>query len=152
MIVDWAVAFLHFFFILVSFGLLVAELVVFKRTLSPNDARWLRRLDVAYFIAILLLIGTGLLRLFYFGKGTAFYLSQVAFDLKMLVLIAVGAFSIPPTVAFLRLKPVIDANRTVVLSDRQFRRVRACIFAEIGLFLTIPLLATLMARGGLGSF
>jgi putative membrane protein len=55
--------------------------------------------------------------------------------------------SIPPTLQFLRWVRGLDGGATNAAADYEVLRVRRYLVAELILFVFIPLMATLMARG-----
>jgi putative membrane protein len=59
----------------------------------------------------------------------------------------VAVISIGPTVTYLRWNQRRAADGSIVLDDREYRRLRALLWAQIGLFVLIPLCAALMANG-----
>jgi putative membrane protein len=139
------VAYLHFLAIVLLFGFLVGELVVCRPGMSADQVRRLPGLDIAFFMAALLALATGLLRLFFFGKGLGFYLPNPVFWAKMALYAAVALISIRPTLTFIRWR------RTVASAgpppDAEVARVRRLLHLELGLAALIPLAAVLMARG-----
>ena len=98
-------AFLAFLHHLAAFALvasLVVELVVIRDELNAKNARRLASADLALGISAGVLLVVGLLRVFYFEKGAAFYFSNGAFIAKLALFIAVALLSIYPTLRFLR--------------------------------------------------
>ena len=98
-------AFLAFLHHLAAFALvasLVVELVVIRDELNAKNARRLASADLALGISAGVLLVVGLLRVFYFEKGAAFYFSNGPFIAKLALFIAVALLSIYPTLRFLR--------------------------------------------------
>ena len=139
-------AYLHYVAFAVLGAFLTAELLACRPGLGAEQVRLLPRLDLVFFAGAILALVTGLLRLFFYAKGVGFYLPNGAFHLKMALYLAIALISIVPTTRFLRWKRTLDAGGAppdaVAVS-----RVRRLIHLELALFLLMPLMAVLMARG-----
>lgn len=141
------IAYLHFTSILALTGLLAAEYFLCNEHLQPGHVRLLARLDLAYLGAAVAVLATGIVRLLWFAKPSAFYLHNPVFYLKIALFIAVGLISIPPTRQFLRWNRSLREGHVRVLSGADIARVRRLIGLELVLLALIPLSAVLMARG-----
>jgi putative membrane protein len=145
--IDSAIAaYAHFLSIFCTVALLIAELALFRPRMEPAAVRLLPRLDLLYLVAVIAIIVTGLLRLFFFEKGAAYYHGSAIFWIKMGLFVIVGLLSLPPTFGFIAIRKSA-AGRPVELAPDRFRRLRRFIVAELAVFALIPLAATLMARG-----
>jgi putative membrane protein len=142
-----ALAYLHYLSILVLTGCLASEYLICNPDLQPPTVRLLGRIDTVYLLAALAVLGTGLLRAFAVGKGSAFYLSNPVFHLKLALFVAVALISIPPTLQFLRWNRALNAGDGRVLTGAQIASVRRYLLLELVLLAFIPLCAALMARG-----
>jgi len=133
-------AFLHH---VAAFGLvaaLTAELVLLRGEIAPQ-ARRLAVFDAAVGICAGLLVVVGLLRVFYFEKGAAYYFHNAAFIGKMALFVAMAALSIYPTLKILSWRKGARAD------ERELRLVRRLVHTElVGIFF-ILLCAAMMARG-----
>jgi len=139
-------AYLHYLSIIVLGAFLTAELVVCRPPLAPAQVRQLPRLDIVFFAAALLALATGLLRLFFYAKGVAFYLPNVAFIAKMALYVAIAAISIVPTRRFIGWRRALDAGDPPP-DVETVSRVRRLLHLELALLALMPLMAVLMARG-----
>lgn len=144
---DALVAALHYVSILLTGMFLAAELILYRPGMAARDARLLARIDLLYFISALGILGSGLLRVFAVGKGSAFYLENPVFYAKFGIFLIVALLSVPPTLHFLGWRKDLAAGKAPVMAELMFRRIRRLMHAELALFLSIPLLAALMARG-----
>src|SRR5262245_7693162 len=93
-------AFLHH---VAAFGLVAAlaiELVLLKDVTSASAGR-LARVDAVFGLCSGAVLVIGLLRVFYFEKGAAFYFHNLAFVAKLALFAVVGLLSIYPTVRIL---------------------------------------------------
>lgn len=132
-------AFLHH---LAAFTLVSALAVEFVLLRGEVDARTVRRLGMADAVlgasaGVLLVVG--LLRVFYFEKGAAFYWHNASFIAKFALFIAVALLSIYPTVKFFAWRKGVDAASVA--------RVRRILHWELVGVVLILLFAALMARG-----
>jgi putative membrane protein len=94
------------------------------------------------------LLAIGLLRVFFFEKGAAYYFHSPAFMTKFSVFIAVALLSIVPTIELLSWRKPVKAGELPVVSERKLRIVRNVIHGELGAVVIIVLCAAIMARGG----
>ncbi|HEX4986961.1 MAG TPA: DUF2214 family protein [Burkholderiales bacterium] len=141
------VAYLHYLAMIAIAVVLVLEHLYCVPGLPDGRARLLARIDAVYGAAAVLAILTGIARVAWYGKGAAFYLHNPVFHIKMALFVAVGLLSIPPTLQFLRWRRQIASGRKDVAADFQVARLQRYIRAELALFVLIPLMAALMARG-----
>ena len=81
---------------------LVVEFVVIRDELNARTTRRLALADLVLGVSAGVLLVVGLLRVFYFEKGAAFYFSNGAFIAKLVLFVAVALLSIYPTIRFLR--------------------------------------------------
>src|SRR5215212_868831 len=93
------------------------------------------------------LLVVGLLRVFYFEKGSAYYFHNVFFIVKLSLFILVALLSIYPTMLFLSWNKLLKAGRSPQPTAVQYRRLRQIIFCELLSIVGILLCAPLMARG-----
>lgn len=142
-----AVAYLHFIAIIVTGAALMAELLHCHQDMQPPDIVKLARIDLVYFIAAMVALATGLTRAFLVGKGWGFYSHNAVFYIKIALFVALGLISIPPTLQFQRWVRALRAGEGRVLNSAQIAATRNFLLAEAGLFVMIPLMAVLMARG-----
>jgi putative membrane protein len=139
-------AYLHYLAIVLLSGFLVAEMVVCRPELGAEQVRLLPRLDIFFFSAALLALATGLLRLFFYAKGVAFYLPNPAFIAKMALYIAIAGLSIKPTLAFIRWRRRLAESGELPAAG-EIVSARRTIHVEVALLALMPLMAVLMARG-----
>ena len=87
MLTDALLAFLHFTAIFVLVTLMTAEAVVLRPDMTPATVRRLSRYDLFYFLSAMIVLATGLLRLFYGAKGVDFLIHNPWFHAKMTVFV-----------------------------------------------------------------
>jgi putative membrane protein len=134
--------YVHFLGILLSAGILMAEVLLVKRKLNGFELRKLGLVDAAYGMSGIVLITGGLLLWFKGSKPSFFYTQNPVFLLKVSLVAVVGLTSIHPTVWFIRRRKVPDAEVVEVPPS-----VRFAVRAQLAVVLLLPLLAVLMARG-----
>jgi putative membrane protein len=142
-----AIAYLHFVSVLSVGAFLVTELFLCTRDLQPPHVRTLALVDLYYMIAAIVVLITGLLRVFVVGKGAGFYLQNPVFYIKVALFVAVGLVSILPTLQFTRWNRALKAGEERILRDNDIVTARRYVGLELVLLSFIPLMGVLMARG-----
>ena len=142
-----AIAYLHFVSILSVAAFLVTEFFLCTRDLQPPQVKALVRIDLYYMITAIVVLITGLLRVFAVGKGAGFYLHNPVFYIKLALFVAVGLVSILPTLQFIRWNRGLKAREEHILRDNDIGTTRRYIGLELLLLAFIPLMGVLMARG-----
>ena len=140
-------AFLHH---LTAFALVAAiavEFVLIRGALTVESARRLRVVDAIYGASAGLLLIVGLLRVFYFEKGAAFYWSNAFFIAKLALFIVVGLVSIYPTLQFSAWRKALKQGQLPVIDEARLRAIRRITHWELAGIVLILLCAALMARG-----
>lgn len=135
------VALLHHLAAFILVAALVAEHLLFERRLEAPGARRLQTVDAVYGLSAGVLLVAGLLRVFYFEKGAAYYFGNPWFLAKLALFIAIALLSIYPTISFAswRKKPGVTAAQAAWIP----RLLRAqLLLVPIVLFC-----AVLMAKG-----
>jgi len=146
----WAYA--HYFSIIAITLCLASERALVDADMPIEDEETVVKIDVAYGLLAALLIISGFVRAAAFGKGGDYYIHEILFWVKMCVSGIWGGMSIFPSLTFYKRKADRNKGETVSpLGDALAARLRQIIDAEIVAMLSIPLLATLMARGVLYS-
>lgn len=140
-------AFLHHLAAFTVASSLVAEVVLFKPPLSVAQARRLLATDSIFGISAGAVLVIGLLRVFYFEKGAAYYFHDAFFLTKLAAFIAAGLISIYPTVLFLSWRKVLREGVAPQIPPSQVRRARLCLMLELTAITLILLCAPFMARG-----
>ncbi len=128
-------------------AILAAELALVRAGMTGADLRVVGRLDMFYGLVALLVVAFGTLRVFFGGKGVDFYLASPAFWAKMAAFLLVGLISIVPTLRIFGWRRQLRADPGFSPAPEAVRSVRPYLLAEAVIFLTIPALAAMMARG-----
>jgi putative membrane protein len=140
-------AFLHH---IAAFGLvamLVAQMILLRGEVNLTTARRLLTIDslVGGFAGTLFVIG--LLRVFYFEKGSEYYFGNSFFLIKFGLFILTGLLSIVPTIEILRWRKATRADQAPTVDAGKLKTLRMFVHAELGAIVIIILCAVLMARG-----
>lgn len=141
-------AFLHHVAAFALVSALAVELVLVRQELTLANARKLPVVDGVLGGSATLLLIIGLLRVFYFEKGAAYYFSSHAFLTKFAVFIVLAILSIVPTVEFLSWRKAVKTGQVPVVEARKMKIVRSLIHGELVGVVIILLCAAIMARGG----
>jgi len=139
---EFITIYLHYLGYAVLVSALVLELFVLRPDLDAAAARRLALADLAYGLAAVLMLVTGLLRVFAGSKPAQYYAHNYLFHLKVTLFLAIAVLSIYPTVRFVKQRRLPDGARAAYPPA-----VRRLVTAELVLALLLPLLAVLMARG-----
>jgi len=141
-------AFLHHLAAFTLVSALAVEFILIRQELTLANARKLPIVDAVLGGSATLLLVIGLLRVFYFEKGSAYYFSSHAFLTKLAVFIIVAILSIVPTMEFLAWRKAVKAGQVPVVEARKMRLVSLLIHGELVGVVIILLAAAIMARGG----
>ena len=140
-------AFLHHLAAFTVVSALVAEVMMFKPPLTVVQARRLQRTDSVFGISAGVLLIVGLLRVFFFEKGAAYYFADAFFLTKLTAFIIAAIISIYPTVLFLSWSKALKQGIAPDISPEKIRRARMCLMWELTAIVVILFCAPLMARG-----
>lgn len=142
------VAYSHYFFILLSMALLVYERFSIEAGMSAETEKSVVIADALYGINALLLFGSGYFRAIEYGKGWEFYSHEPIFWVKIAAASLLAGLSAFPTITLIKRGiPIFQGKDIEPMSESLAKRMQQVINAEISALLTIPLFATLMARG-----
>jgi putative membrane protein len=140
-------AFLHHLFAFALVACVIYEFIAFRKGMTIEEARRIQRADIVYGISAGALLVVGLLRVFFFEKGAAFYAQSPFFWVKMSAFLIVALLSIDPTIRYLRWNRTVKENRGPEISDKEFKRTRLLLSLEVIGLAIILFAAAMMARG-----
>ena len=138
---DALLAILHWLAIGCLAATLFAEWLLLRWQVPLQQPARLSQVDLAYFLAAMAALATGLLRLFFGAKGVDFYTIQPVFWLKMALYVTVGLLSIAPTQRFARWRKGSEAVTVAGIAAAQ-----RLVSLQLLLLLGFPVLASAMAR------
>ena len=140
-------AFLHFLAVFGVFATLFLEWQTMSSAPTHGEALRIQRCDRWYGQFAMLLVVVGLLRVYFFEKGKAFYFGNPVFNAKMTLFVLVGLVSIYPTMRFIAWGKLTRQGQVPVVSAPELHRLRQALGAELVLLAGIVLCASLMAKG-----
>ncbi|HXF83842.1 MAG TPA: DUF2214 family protein [Anaerolineales bacterium] len=146
-IVNSLMAALHHLFAFTLTSCLIYEFIVFRRSMTVEEARRLQRVDLIYGISAGLLLIVGLLRVFFFEKGVNFYIHNLFFWVKMAAFALVGLLSMDPTIRYIRWNRALRQNNVPEVSDGEYQHTRLILWLEVIGIGVILFVAPMMARG-----
>jgi putative membrane protein len=139
---DLVLAVAHDLLIFSLFGILIAEFVVVRPGMTSVMVGRIAAIDLWYGVLAGLILAVGFGRAIFAAKGWLYYSQNAFFWAKIGVFVIIGLLSVPPTLAFIRWRRTADTP-----DDTQILRARWFLWAEVGLFLLLPVFAAAMARG-----
>ena len=141
-------SFLHHLCAFTLVAAVAIEFTLIRQELTLASARRLQVTDIELGIAAGALLVIGLLRVFFFEKGAAYYWHSHAFLAKFGLFIIIGLLSIVPTLEFLSWRDAIAAGQVPVMDAATRKRITMIIHIELAAIVVILLCAAIMARGG----
>lgn len=106
----------------------------------------LARLDAIYGASAMVLVATGLARVFWGVKGLSWYVSQPMFHIKITLVVAIAILSIFPTIAFRRWLRQLRADGSLP-DAREVTRVRRLVMVQAHVIPVVAVIAVFWARG-----
>jgi len=148
---DILLATAHHLLVFAIAGALAAEIALVWRPAAPGSVRTIAGVDAAYGALASAIIAVGIVRVIYGAKGYAFFIHNPVFWAKIAVFAAIGLLSIGPTRQILQWRKQLTNNSHFLPPAAEVMAVRRTLMVEAALFLLLPVLAVLMARGwGMG--
>ena len=140
-------AYAHELSFMLCFAALTAERFLIRANPDRSTATKLIITDVVYGLAALTLLGSGVLRVLYFGQGADFYTENPLFWWKVGIYLSAGALSLYPTITYVLWAIPLRKGETPSFSAAAAQRIGWVINVELLAFATLPFMASLMARG-----
>ncbi len=140
-------AFLHHFAAFTLTAAIVYEHVTFRKELSLAEARRTQIMDIVYGVSAGFILVIGILRVFYFEKGPAYYAHNWFCWLKMLGFALAGLLSIYPTLRFISWRKFTTRNQVPEITDHEVTRTKLLLRLETVAIALILFSAAMMARG-----
>lgn len=140
-------AWLHYLGIMFLAAALVAEHLLFTPRPDLERARKLVTVDLIYGVTLVVVLLTGIARLFHGGKGALFYMQTGAFHAKFTLFVVMALLWVYPALKFIGWRRTLKSGGTPALADGEARRVLMLIRVQLLILVILPLLAAMMARG-----
>lgn len=141
------VAYIHYLSFMVCFGALVYERISIKPDPNRQEAISMVLADIVYGIAGIALLVSGIYRVIKFGQGAEFYTQNPVFWTKIVIFALVGSLSLYPTITYVLWAIPLSKGSLPKVTQKLVSRLKLIINIELIGFASIPLFATLMARG-----
>lgn len=141
------VSYLHFIGIMALMGSLISEHLILKPGIRKQQINALAGIDIVYGISAVIVLTTGLLRWFLYGKGYDFYMGTPLFHIKLTLFFVMAILSIFPTIKFLKWKKMAKSDENIEIDKKSAKRLLMFIRLELLIVAIIPLLAVMIARG-----
>lgn len=142
MISELIVRYFHFIGIFFVFASLVSEHLLIEPAMTRKAIKRLSIIDGVFGISAVIVLITGLLLWFSYGKPAIFYTKNPVFHTKVFLFIMIALLSIYPTLFFLKNRKG-DLSETVGIPKMVLMFIRF----ELLLVAIMPLLAVIMAKG-----
>ncbi len=104
------------------------------------------RLDAIYGAAALVMIGSGLARLFWGIKGVSWYVSQPLFHIKITIVVVMAILSIWPSIMFRRWRRNLQASGALP-DELEVKKVRRLVMIQSHVLPVVAVIAVFWARG-----
>jgi putative membrane protein len=138
----------HYLSLFVMVGALTFERFTIEPGMSKEKEKALGVADAIYGVAGVALLVSGYFRAVSYGKGWEFYSHEPIFWLKMVFLSILGAASLFPTITIIKRTVAIQTGKELApMTEKLAKRLKSVATAEMVMLASIPLAATLMARG-----
>jgi putative membrane protein len=147
MILDAALAYLHFTFVFILVASIAAEAFVLRLPITAPVIRLLARIDLFYGISAGGLLIAGFSRVYFGARGADFYFESHAFWGKIATFALIGIISIWPTMTFLRWSRAAKRDEAFAPAPEAVKQVRRLVLIEAHLLALLLLFAVMMARG-----
>ena len=147
MTLEAVLACLHLLALLTMVVFLSSEAALCRNEwLNAAVVQRLARLDLIYGVAAVLVLLTGLARLFLGVKGLGGYAALPLFHVKMTLFVLAVLLSLKPTLTFRRWKKALDATGQLPAAD-EVARTRKWVMWQAHLIPVIAIVAVFWARG-----
>lgn len=141
------IPYLHILAVMVLMGSLIAEHLVLKPVMTRDQIKSLAAVDMVYGLSAAVVLVTGLLRWFIYGRGSDYYLANPLFHTKITLFVIIALLSIFPTIRFLKWRKQAKAGIDPAIEVKQVKGLLMYIRIEMLIVALIPLLAVMIARG-----
>ena len=139
---DIFISYFHYFGFAVLLAALSTEHLLFDTTLDAKQARRIAVIDAVYGVAMIIVLTTGLLKVFAVGKPAVYFLQNWMFHIKISLFILMAALSVYPTMHFVRNRKLSEGEAATYPG-----MIKMLLRVELLIFLILPLLGVMMARG-----
>jgi putative membrane protein len=143
----YILAVLHHLTVFALFGIVVAELAMTQPGISAATIRRIGKFDTVYGTLAGAILVIGFVRVFFGGKGAAYYFSNPFFHAKLTFFIIAGLLSIVPTMRFIQWRRALGKDERHLPSPAAIKSVRRWLHAEIAVLALVPVAAVGLGLG-----
>ena len=144
---DLLFGYLHHTAIFLLISVMAAEWVLMRPGIAGERIAFLARVDSAYGLVALLVIGAGVGRVFLGASGADYYLGNWVFWTKMGLFAAAGLASVPPTIAILKWSRALKADAAYAPAREGVMAARRLLYLQFAITLMIPALGLALGKG-----
>ncbi len=141
------IIYLHFLSIMLLMGALMSEYFLLKTKQSEQQIKMLSYSGVIHLVSLGLLLITGILRWFVYGKGAVYYSKNPVFHTKLTLYTIILILAIIQSVKLFKWNKQRKENRLQEQNPVAVKRMFVFLSLEILLLIIIPLLAVIVMRG-----
>jgi len=128
-------------------GALISKYLLLKTEQSDNQLKMLAYSAVIHLVSLGLLLVTGLLRWFVYGKGALYYSKNPVFHTKLTLYAVILVLAIMQSVKLLRWNKLRKENLLQKQNTVSAKGIFVLLRLEIVFVIIIPLLAVIVMRG-----
>jgi putative membrane protein len=140
-------AWFHYLAMMFLAAALIAEHLMFSPRPDRAVARKLVVVDTIYGISLLVVLLTGLGRMFHDVKPVIFYMQNGAYHAKFTLFIVMAVVWLYPAFRFFSWRRTLNAGGAPAMTDSQAKRVLMAIRIQLLILVFLPLLGAMMTRG-----
>lgn len=147
MVLESVLAYLHLLAILTLVVFLASQAALCRgEWLNEKAVLRLARLDMVYGIAAVLVLATGLARIFWGVKGPSYYGTNWLLHAKVGLFVVIALISIKPSLDYRRWVRALKTGGAMPAPE-EVRATRRLVMMQAHLLALIPLAAVFLARG-----
>ncbi len=144
---DALVAYVHYLGIMILMAVLVTEHALLGGNIDLRRARQMTTMDLIYGGVAAAVLLSGIIRMLYLGKGSAFYFGNPLFHVKLTLFVLLALLSVYPSVQIAGWRMGLKQGHAPPALPKRFGVMRWIIRIELTALALMALLAVLMGRG-----
>lgn len=140
-------AYTHILGILIIFIALFVENMAIANNMTVKEMKRLTKADAWYGMGSIVMLITGFMRIYLVGKPSDYYWEHHLFLTKLGIFTVVGLISIYPSIQFVKLNRKLKIEGATTFEWADASKFKTIARLQLGLLLTLPFLANMIARG-----
>ncbi|NOX86015.1 MAG: DUF2214 family protein [Chlorobi bacterium] len=141
------IPYLHFLGIMILTGSLMAMYILVTSGLSKTKIKLISDMNVLYWVSLVVILITGLVRWFMIGKHASFYNSNPLFHTKVTLFAIIAILAVFSSIRIGKWKSLIHMGRVSDISDRESDKFLWLLRIQFLLIAIIPFLAVMVNIG-----